>query len=140
MNNLNIRYKCLDARDDYNAQKKKIINLPPTLFNNDIHIPGDVNETCNDPADPDSMNCETDIDYDPDLPLIEEYGPESLKQIQHMKQMSTILINSDWFTDITQRWSPSYPHFNFKATTDWKKVMQSKQSKINEICSTGKKD
>ena len=129
MKNFNIKYECLDARDDYRAQLKK--GAEHTLFGY-----GDSNETTLDDENPESCLC-TDQpgSYDPPTE-IPTYGIQELKMQREAAEIRAILTRTGWnrvtitAQDI-QKLKPFVPA-KIQRATQWKSAIQLQKKKILE--------
>ena len=87
MNNFNLRYECLDARDDYHSALKK----KNRKFG--LHDSNNVNDTIfdsdSDVSEDDQYNTLADGSY-------EEVGPVHLKTLRDMQQAESIVRQAGW--------------------------------------------
>jgi hypothetical protein len=87
MNNFNLRYECLDARDDYHSALKK----KNRKFG--LHNSNNVNDTIfdsdSDVSEDDQYNTLADGSY-------EEVGPVHLKTLRDMQQAESIVRQAGW--------------------------------------------
>ncbi|KAG6893333.1 hypothetical protein C0992_010412 [Termitomyces sp. T32_za158] len=89
MKNMNIRYECLDARDDFYSQRRGESEFLPML-EDDTYI--DVEQY---------TNLENNIEYSPedcgiDETLADTLGKKELAQQENMYQMKATLFESGW--------------------------------------------
>ena len=133
MKYFNVRYECLDARDDYAAQMKKGENIG--IFSNwDIYD--------NIDADPVDFNTLEGDDFTCDIDIVNEkfIGPRTEKRNRDMLHVEEIMRNAGWFDE-----SPNGPAdvgdltpvipAQFQSGKDWAALVQHKrQELIDERC------
>jgi hypothetical protein len=95
MKYFNLRYECLDARDDYAAQMKK--NNSINLFHNweqynDLEIPIDVTEKIK--HDGENFECEFDAIDDDNI-----VGPKTQKRNNDMMKVEKMMHAAGWFDE-----------------------------------------
>jgi len=133
MKNFNIRYECLDARDDYRAQLKK--GIDKSLLGSWENLQGeDGHEIESFPR-----NAYSDIIYD-DMPVgSETHGKNFLLRIKSMNMMKMILTDNGWTNPKKSLLSPIYDFFipdRILSSHEWeadvKKLKQKCIDKRNE--------
>jgi len=129
----NVRYECLDARDDYAAQMKKGENVG--IFSNwDIYDSFNSDLPDNNSFEGDDFECDTDI-INQDI-----IGPKTEKRNRDMLNVEQIMQDAGWFDkspngpadvgDLT----PMVPT-QIQSGKDWTAVVQRKrQELIDERC------
>ena len=91
MQNFNIRYECLDARDDYRAQMKKGVD---PLFVGSWENATDNVEDTNNP----SLNA--DIEFDDDPQDLQNIGNAQILRMKNIAQINQILNETGWNKEI----------------------------------------
>ena len=87
MQNFNIRYECLDARDDYRAQMKK--GIDPLFVGNWEDSTDDIENTNNSSLD-------ANIEFD-DVPQdLQNIGNAQISRMKNVAQMNQILNETGW--------------------------------------------
>ena len=126
MNNFNIRYECLDARDDYRAQMKRgsAPSLPSSWdpYTNDNYLDLESKDTYEDPG----------VD---DIPInLLKVGKGQYNRLMQMETMSHILRNTGW-TDERPIETNVYPTFTpgrVLAGSEWKAEVVKKRREIQD--------
>jgi hypothetical protein len=133
MKYFNVRYECLDARDDYAAQMKKGENIG--IFSN-----WDIYDSLNsDILDHDSSEGD-DFVFDIDNVIQDNIGPKTEKRNRDMLHVEQIMQDAGWFDE-----SPNGPAevgdltpvlpAQLQSGKDWTAIVQRKrQELIDERC------
>jgi hypothetical protein len=87
MQNFNIRYECLDARDDYRAQMKK--GVDPLFVGNWEDTTDDVENTNN-------LSLNSNIEFDDDPQDLQNIGNAQISRIKNIAQINQILNETGW--------------------------------------------
>jgi hypothetical protein len=129
MKYFNVRYECLDARDDYAAQLKKGENIG--IFANwdiyDNFEPHDINHTV---LDGDNFGCDENIIDDDDT-----IGPITNKRNRDMAKVEEIMHVSGWF-DESPDGPPDFGDLNpiipdcTIPGKEWETVVQNKKQEV----------
>lgn len=123
MDNFQLRYECLDAHDDYSAQRKSIIPLNMDNPHQYDHEKFDYD------SDDDKELFNGTIDYD-----IISYGTKTLRQMLQRNYMKNILNNIGW-THHDQSTKLMLDTnlmcaLNNVANNNWKQILENKQAEI----------
>ena len=130
MKNFNIKYECLDARDDYNAQMRN--SDDNTFFPYGTEI-----ENEKDDFDPDLFTKSNDFDdiYNYDTMMTQPIGRSEYKRQREAEEIRNILHNTGWSKTVksnldANRIKPYLPEYMLPAS-EWKAKVQSlKQNAI----------
>ena len=133
MKNFNIKYECLDARDDYRSQLKK--GKQDACFIYDQHDNTIEHEIDDD--DDDALNQDSQDSYDvsTEMPI---YGTQEKKLQAEAKQIRAILTHTGWNNikennDNLKDFKPIIPSCN-QTATQWKVIIQTiKKRKTDDI-------
>ena len=128
MNNFNIRYECLDARDDYRAQMKKG-SAPPfgssweNLDNND-----------NNDFAPDIQKDQEEA-VDDDIPVnLLNIGKAQYNRLMQMKMVNHVLRNTGWTheTSVEKNQNPPFVPGCMLSGSEWKAEVVKKRQEIQD--------
>lgn len=125
MRNFNVRYECLDARDDYRAQMKKDITVTGSWVNDDGL---EVDDEFHDINPPDLQ-----LDDTPYQPL--ESGPINKKRAQEMNYVKRLMSGMGWTDPIEDNpnLSMSFKPEVFKHGSAWEQEIETmKQTILDE--------
>ena len=132
MKYFNVRYECLDARDDYAAQMKKDANVG--IFSNwDIYdgLNSDINDHNSFEGD--------DFVCDIDNVIQDTIGPKTAKHNRDMLHIEQTMLDAGWF-DKSPNGQPNAGNLTpvvptqLQSGRDWIVIVQRKQELINERC------
>ena len=87
MQNFNIRYECLDARDDYRAQMKK--GVDPLFV-------GSWEDTIDDVENTNYSSLNTNIEFDDDPQNLQKIGNAQASRIKNVAQINQVLNETGW--------------------------------------------
>jgi hypothetical protein len=130
MNNFNIRYECLDARDDFRAQLKSgAAGIP----NWDAEVLDQLGES----------SIEADVQYSPDnvntedLPVeLIKSGKGALKRVHDMAIMRNVITNAGWTIERPGAMKGVDLHpiapLQYRTGSEWKSEMQRKRQELIE--------
>src|SRR6202142_4358845 len=131
MANFNIKYECLDSRDDFHAQFQKGSAILPSWIKED-----DVAEWSKlDNDDGDIMPLQSQEEYDPEPGII---GKRENKRRQDMSAMCNIMTQAGW-TDVVMNKDHETTQFNMsppekiQSSSQWKADVQKKRQEILDI-------
>jgi hypothetical protein len=131
MKYFNVRYECLDARDDFAAQMKKGEHIG--IFSNwDIYENLEVDIVHQSLADGDNFDCNQDVIDDP-----HKTGPVTDKRNKDMAKVEQIMHTAGWF-DVSPNGpadvgdlTPVVPAY-VQSGSDWKAAVQNKRQEVLE--------
>ncbi|KAF5344629.1 hypothetical protein D9757_013899 [Collybiopsis confluens] len=107
MKNMNLRYECLDARDNYRAQllAGNQTVLPPSISSSDLLFTQSAAETIGDMPDSDETDDFPDaiVLYDPETAMVK--GRKWLARERGMQVMQDILTECGWMSALTTQTS-----------------------------------
>src|ERR1700690_1137055 len=131
MDNFNIKYECLDSRDDFHAQFHKGSAILPSWIKED-----DVAEWSKlDKDDGDIIPSQSQEEYDPEPGII---GKRENKRRQDMSAMCNIMTQAGW-TDVVMNKDHETTQFNMsppekiQSSSQWKADVQKKRQEILDI-------
>ena len=87
MNNFNIRYECLDARDDYRAQMKK--GVDPLFV-------GNWEDTADDIENINNSSLNTNIEFDDDPQDLQNIGNAQASRMKNIAEINQVLNETEW--------------------------------------------
>ena len=91
MNNFNIRYECLDARDDFRAQLKKDASI--NLFGSWEKMDED-DDDCDGRSDMNGPSTSVEFDDAPSDPL--GLGQKQIRRMKEMEMANRMLTDAGW--------------------------------------------
>jgi len=123
MKNSNIRYECLDARDDYRAQLKKGSTGLANIFgswdeaNDDVEL-----DECQPTA-------HMEQEYE-DVPL-ENIGHYQRSRLLNMQTMSAVLSNTGWLQEkVTQITVPPFKPSIIQSGSEWQATVLNRRQQV----------
>jgi len=132
MKYFNIRYECIDARDDYATQKRQeiFLNYLVTLFGPFIDELDDQNvqDRAVDGLDIKDIAERIEADWD-------DMGKHAANRLHQMMEMEKILLTSGWLNHSENRlWSSTagFIHGDGKSYYEWKELLAQKKASILE--------
>ena len=131
MNNFNIRYECLDARDDYRAQMKK---GPVPLFGSsweDLDNNNDDNDFVPD------IQKDQEGAVDDDIPVnLLKVGKAQYNRLMQMQMVNNVLRNTGWTheTAVEKKQNPPFVPGRMLSGSEWKAEVVKKCQEIQDEC------
>ena len=92
MANMNIRYECLDAQDDFHAQMKKGLVSMPNWAEEDNTLQTNLDQTIAD----DNLDITKDADIVADIHIVPTFGKAQLHMQNMMASIRRTLIDAGW--------------------------------------------
>ena len=129
MKNMNIRYECLDSRDDFHAQMKKNTEAMPSWAESDSQVFNDLDQMAID----DAINMPTELDEYSISPII---GKSERARTQLMSDIRRTLVSLGW-TDRNAGLLPddlnlSPDPIQLQPSALWKAAVSQKRAEIIE--------
>ena len=123
---MNLRFKCLDSRDDFAAQMKKKIPLP--------FMDGGILTSNSNNLDNKDSNLEGKYIGDgPDVFYLDDlisYGPRNMRKNVQRLQINTLLFSNRYFSNMIP--SPFIPcNIHFEGSKDWWSIIK---TYVNKSC------
>ncbi|KAF5381447.1 hypothetical protein D9757_009020 [Collybiopsis confluens] len=143
--NMNLRYECLDSRDDYRAQllhegndSESAQGLPPHILNTlaalDDLLPSHIYDS--DPTDANNDDSHSIVLFDPETGM--KHGSRYIKAVREMNAMRDILFSCGWTTPVAGSGDPfqdiilpiqSLP-IACRKPSEWEDTLKSMRNKI----------
>lgn len=132
MENFNLKYECLDARDDYYAiQKQKSETANRQNFRSKLNLfMGDDDNSRNDMED---IEFEVSEDTVGDVDVL---GNDHLRRLQHMKEAKQLMISAGWLQPALEKKVDVVEHFKPDvdlSPAQWRKTVAEVRARAMEI-------
>ena len=95
MQNFNIRYECLDARDDYRAQMKK--GVDPLFV-------GSWEDTTDDIENTNKSSLNANIEFDDEPQDLQNIGNAQISRMKNIAQINQVLNETEWNKEKNKTW------------------------------------
>ena len=128
MSNFNIRYECLDARDDYRAQMKK--GTAPLL-----HLSWDDLDANQDPLEHENERNYEDLQVDcDDVPVDLTIGKAQHNRVRQMETINNVLRNTGWTHEkpVEKNANPQFTPCRVLSGSEWRAEVMKKRQDIQD--------
>ncbi|KAL0954977.1 hypothetical protein HGRIS_003907 [Hohenbuehelia grisea] len=132
MRNMNLRYECLDAKDDFRAQLKAGHQGGPSWIHAAIGAADDqwdfMIDTAIDTHLPEDAWTEMLLNQ-----LQDKIGRKHLKRARDMLEIRRVMINNGWTKELTSGSAPEPPaDVTHRGSNKWKLILQDKKNQLAE--------